>query len=196
MNNLIVQTPYFPSTSMGSKNTFFEPIDVYPAIINLSEDSLYLSLERYKPVEDVYSICLSNVQFMYPLIQKKNTPEKEYFAKTEIIIAISNFLNLSYNWDGYNSIPLCIDSANNSRIIIELLPNNLFKYFYDVYPNPHGTISLEWKNTNNEFYLEVGNTSVSFYLLEGENLLVSKDKMSFGIDSINEIRNTISRLNG
>ncbi len=59
------------------------------------------------------------------------------------------------NWDGYGGIPTEESCYKNVELFLNAADN--FPEA-DIYPNPNGTISIEWENQKGEVYLEIGNT--------------------------------------
>lgn len=98
-------------------------------------------------------------------VDKINFINNNYISKYSIIESILSFKSLNNNWDGYNSIPLEIKSASNAILLLDLIGDDLFCSVKDFYPNPNGTISFEWNNSEDEsVFLEVGNTTFSYYV--------------------------------
>lgn len=90
---------------------------------------------------------------------------KNKISKMEIIKKIVSFESLRQSWDGYDAIPVEVNSAANSINLINLLEENVVESIDDIYPNTHGTVSIEWSNTSNEkLSLEVGNETFSYYI--------------------------------
>lgn len=86
-------------------------------------------------------------------------------SKMDIVKKIVSFESLKQNWDGYEAIPLEVNSAANSINIINLLDEKIVERIDDIYPNTHGTISFDWTNSSNErLSIEVGNNTFSYYL--------------------------------
>ena len=76
-----------------------------------------------------------------------------------------SFKSLNESWDGFDSIPLEVESASNAIELIDLVGEKTFCSIDDYYPNPNGTISLEWENELDEkISVEVGNNSFSYYV--------------------------------
>ena len=87
---------------------------------------------------------------------------KDHFIRT-----ILSFKTLVNNWDGYGAIPLELDSASNSIKIITLASDFMVSKIEDLYPNPNGTVSILWKNRNDETVsVEIGNNSMSYYVMQ------------------------------
>jgi hypothetical protein len=85
-------------------------------------------------------------------------------TKQKLFKEICSFKSLNNNWDGYGAIPLEIESAANAIYLISSLSNYIFESIDKIFPNPHGTISIMWGNSNNETVsLEIGNNDMSYY---------------------------------
>lgn len=81
----------------------------------------------------------------------------------EIEKEILAFTSLENNWDGYGAIPACKECASNAISLIKLIRENTFCSITECYPNPNGTISLEWNKDNKEHvYVEVGRETMSY----------------------------------
>ena len=81
------------------------------------------------------------------------------------VLAIANYRS---DWDGYGAIrPLteclshALDFLSDEQLNVE--------YLTDIYPNPNGTISLEWEQGDNEIGLELGNREFSYYVQIGNH---------------------------
>ena len=94
--------------------------------------------------------------------------ESEHLSPTKL----AELHNLKDNWDGYNGL------ASDTIIIdkVEEFIKNLPQKYLDslsedgIFPNPHGTISVEWRKGYNVVSIEFGKTTSSFYsVLDGNN---------------------------
>lgn len=99
--------------------------------------------------------------------------------------------NINDNWDGYGgSKPLeeIIERTNNF-VTTKLTTIELDK-LTDIYPNPNGTISLEFeKKTSRKISLEIGINSVCWYFRMEENNVEFNDDMDINDDKlINDIK--------
>jgi hypothetical protein len=116
--------------------------------------------------------------------------------KENIIENIELFSNLENNWDGYGAIPVSLVSAKNAKELISILSDDLFENFYDGFPNNHGTISFEWKNKKEEeFFVEIGETKMSYFLTLHGQATIKKDLVEFSIANIKTIKSYIKKLN-
>ncbi|MCF0056707.1 hypothetical protein [Dyadobacter sp. CY356] len=85
--------------------------------------------------------------------------------RSQVIKEIVSFASLNHDWDGFGALPLEVESAANAISITNRLSNSALSGISALYPNPHGTISIDWENGSNEIIsLEVGNTSFSYYV--------------------------------
>lgn len=85
--------------------------------------------------------------------------------KAECIEEILSFKSLQESWDGYGALPLQVKSAANAITFLETyeLKSNFIKPT-DLFPNPTGTISLIWENSNEDrVSVEIGNQQISYY---------------------------------
>ena len=70
---------------------------------------------------------------------------------------IESFLELKNNWDGYGATPVINEVAQSAKQLIPLLTSYFIDRITDVFPNPHGTITIEWENRKKEkLSLEIG----------------------------------------
>lgn len=98
---------------------------------------------------------------------------------------LDELFDLPENWDGYNALPLSKEIFEKATNFITILNGDLIDRIHDIYPNPHGTITIEWVNRKNEkLSLEVGKSSYSFFI----KLLDSKPKFYNGQDIIMDIK--------
>jgi hypothetical protein len=104
-----------------------------------------------------------------PLFNYVNEIQEKVFlkkyTKRQLLKEICSFKALNNNWDGYDSLPLEVESAANAMDIIEMLGENIYSPIDKIFPNPNGTISIIWNNDIGETVsLEVGNKTFSYYV--------------------------------
>jgi hypothetical protein len=115
--------------------------------------------------------------------------------KKELIIKkIDEFLSLENNWDGYGAIPPSIEVANNAKELINYIPTSLFEYFDDGYPNTQGTICFEWKKDGDELFIEIGDKSCSYLLLQDGILLFKESNSPINKITFETIVNYIKQI--
>lgn len=105
------------------------------------------------------------------------------------VLSIAKYQN---DWDGYGAIrPLseclshALDIIGNAHISL----NNLS----DIYPNPNGTITIEWEQNSNEIGLELGNQEFSYYVHIGDNHSYN-NKKQYIEDEIAQLAEYVSYL--
>ena len=102
-------------------------------------------------VEDPEVTCLKCI----------NKFKKRELESKELIDGIKSFKELPDNLDGYGGIPV---SANICDKTIEVLTESYTPPIDDVFPNPNGTITVEWENGRGEMLqLEIGKSSYSYF---------------------------------
>jgi hypothetical protein len=92
------------------------------------------------------------------------SPSSPYHDGVEPIVArIVSFKYLEKDWDGYGAIP---PNAEVTALAISLIYRleDLIWQLKDYYPNPHGTITLEWHvDEDKELVIEIGSKKVSYF---------------------------------
>jgi len=97
---------------------------------------------------------------------------------------ISEIGNLKEDWDGYGGIEISNQIVNSTLHFVKKLKIKFLIYLSvdGIYPNPHGTISLEFKNTNKDkLIIEIGENYSNFLLKingkyqHGPNLIIDTD---------------------
>lgn len=85
--------------------------------------------------------------------------DKYDFVKKEI----DNLLDLKDNWDGNDAIPVFHRVGEIAKDLFKII--NYFEDITDIFPNPHGTITIEWSNKQKEkLFLEIGVNSYSYFV--------------------------------
>ena len=78
---------------------------------------------------------------------------------------ISNFTVLVQNWDGYNAIPVYPEIANKTISFLKKFDPLWLNNISDIFPNPAGTITIEWeKNSDESLILEIGKNNYSYFI--------------------------------
>jgi hypothetical protein len=107
---------------------------------------------------------------------------------------IDDFTLLKSNWDGYGGTPVLDTIAQIAKQFIPMLNDSFIDRITDIYPNPHGTITIEWKNSKNEkLSLEIGEKNYSYFvkyqtknptLENGENIISDFKKITTELDGL------------
>lgn len=87
--------------------------------------------------------------------------------REEAMAEVRTFANLQDDWDGYGAIRPLSECLNHALEIISN-ENISLNYLTDIYPNPNGTLTLEWEQDEKEIGLEVGSREFSYYAHFGE----------------------------
>jgi hypothetical protein len=129
------------------------------------------------------------------LIEVKKITNKEVYNKSTLIREILSFKSLKENWDGYSSLPLEVESAANAILLLDLLGIENSSLITEVYPNPTGTITFEWKNdSDEEIVVEIGNKNMSYYIQFSSKQGVYKNNVLINIEEADEISKYIKML--
>ena len=95
-----------------------------------------------------------------------------------IIDKIFHFTKLEENWDGYGAIPLCVEVYENAKVILTKINTTPS----DVYPNPHGTLGVEYENDDNFLRIEIGIKAMTY-----STPFISKDSVEINEETIAEL---------
>jgi hypothetical protein len=95
----------------------------------------------------------------------ENLSDISNFSKKDLIREIISFKALKQSWDGYNALPLEVESALNAIQLIEYIGEKSISRLEEIFPNPNGTVSFRWANEFGvNISLEVGNKTMSYYI--------------------------------
>ncbi|SRR5260221_7551033 len=102
--------------------------------------------------------------------------DKYAWARNEI----DKILALKQNWDGQGAVPVLSEVGETSVKLFNLPA--FIDGVSDIFPNPHGTITIEWTNARKEkLSLEIGVNNYSYFvkysdkkpkLVDGKNILI------------------------
>lgn len=110
--------------------------------------------EREFPTIDEIFSCLLNQEGSTTSV---NSTENQKSARL-----LNKYKNLPSNWDSYGALSIPDKVISNANYLLELMPETGIAP--DIYPNPNGTISLEWESRQVNAHLEVGETEYSLYI--------------------------------
>jgi len=115
-------------------------------------------------------------------------------TKEELNKEIESFKQLEDNWDNYGGIPPKNKTIKNTYKLLDLLDEEIIDLMYDVYPNPHGTISMDWENDNGELAsIEIGIKNMTYFVkFEGEKL-IGEDKVKIDNQSVKKFINELKK---
>lgn len=124
-----------------------------------------------------------------------NLIDKTYADKGMFIESILSYKSLENSWDGYGALPLGVKCAKNTLTLIDSFDSFILNKISDMYPNPNGTISIEWENKDSEIIsLEIGKDTFTYYV--NFNSLDTKfyNKQSFSFENIQQLKKYISAI--
>lgn len=104
---------------------------------------------------------------------------------------IYDFTNLEEDWDGYGGVPLLPEIAETANKLIAMLASDLVNRISDIYPNSHGTVTIEWQNWDQEkLSLEIGRNNYSYFV----KFTDQKTKLVHGEDILSDFKQFTSDL--
>jgi hypothetical protein len=99
---------------------------------------------------------------------------------------IDRLTNLQENWDGQGSLPVLQEVGEISKRLFMMI--NSLDGITDIFPNPHGTVTIEWTNNKKEkLALEIGANSYSYFvkysdkkpkLVDGKDILTDTQMLT------------------
>lgn len=130
-------------------------------------------------------LCKFFVYNTVAIDKKENEAEISYFKVTKMKIdelfdeevdiireqaqdEIRVYANFQDDWDGYGAVRPVSECLNHALEIIRN-KNIRLEHLSDIYPNPNGTLTLEWEQGDNEIGLEVGSHEFSYFAHFGEH---------------------------
>ena len=122
---------------------------------------------NFEEHEGVQKISLERTEQIIKEISKYSSKliEKSYFDKFQLVESILSFKSLENSWDGYNAVPTGVKCAANAIKVLDSLNRNSLEKISDIFPNPNGTITLEWENSYDEIVsLEIGKDTFSYFV--------------------------------
>lgn len=134
-------------------------------------------MERYLFFESGFASNKERLNIVNP--ENIKVPKDKFqFLKNEI----NSFVVIGENWDGYGALCVLDTIAHKTETLVGLLSSSLIDHVSDIFPNPHGTITIEWENRSGEkLSLEIGNSNYSYFikfnesnpkLINGEDIFV------------------------
>lgn len=194
-----IETEYSTSLINTNKTSLLTSMLVGATILSPTTESLAnpIEIERYSTdhieITNDYNKTV-NQSFANYIIEINNfsVPSK---SKSSIIKNILGFKSLENSWDGYGAVPLEIESASNTIDLIDLIGEKTFCSVKDYFPNPNGTISLEWENNQNEIVsVEIGNKTMSYFVELSSKNVEYYNKININDKEANQLTEFINSL--
>lgn len=150
-----------------------------------------------KNFEEIQSISLKCTEDVISKISKYSNELNRisHFNKFQFVEKVIAFRSLENSWDGYNALPTGIKCATNAIKIIDALDIRSLEKIGDIFPNPNGTITLEWENNLDEVIsLEVGKDTFTYFV--DFNSLETKfyNKQAVSFENIKILKEYISAI--
>ena len=124
-------------------------------ITQSSENQITISRHYIQEVENDIIKYVNNI----------STISRKTITKQILIKKILSFKTLNESWDGFGSLPLEVESTYNTLQLIDLIGEHIFCTVNEFYPNPNGTITFEWTNSENEIVsVDIGNKTFSYFV--------------------------------
>jgi hypothetical protein len=106
--------------------------------------------------------------------------------------------NLEDNWDGYGAIRPSLIAYNRVEIFLKNCPNSFIEPLGqdNIYPNPNGTISIEWENSlGGVASLEIGDENATFFAKSKDGEIYIDNNVYINDGGVNpEVLETISKI--
>jgi hypothetical protein len=86
-------------------------------------------------------------------------------VKSSLSRTIEEIRSLEYNWDGYEAIAPLPFIINKTEVFLRALPTYITDMLHEnsIYPNPNGTITVEWEKNNNLVSVELGLNTANYF---------------------------------
>jgi len=146
------------------------PIDVWKLHWNKkiydSEQTAKEAIVQMTKLASFYEGDSFRVIPLFTNVEEMNQPE----TLLDVLANTLQFTKLKENWDGYRGVPMLEDVYKNARKLLSKIKTIPSDYF----PNPHGTLSLEFNLPDNFIAIEVGKETFSYYT-QGKNFSKRKE---------------------
>lgn len=188
----------FYETKVNNSNRFLLTTMLIGATLvmpntNFASENLITNTDNYISVSQNYDKNISSKFEGY--IDAVSVIDLPKISKQTIIKDILSYKTLVNSWDGYGALPLETLSAINTINLIDLIGEKTFGKITNYYPNPNGTISLEWENNSNEILsIEVGNNSLSYFVELSSQKVSFHNNISINAKEIKKISKIIEVL--
>jgi hypothetical protein len=132
--------------------------------------------------------------------------EWSFYNPLELILQkLDEFEQLKDDWDGYGASSMDSEVLSNTRNFIKCMNDFVIDNVSDLYPNAHGTISIEWLNSEGQkLCLEIGRSNYSYFidylnnepkLINGEDIFSNTQSLASEIEKLVGQKKTAFFLN-
>lgn len=112
------------------------------------------------------------------------------FFKSKIL----EFTSLPNDWDGYGAVPLLKEIGVTATTFVTMLSSSYIDYISDIFPNPNGTLTIDWENQHGEkLSLEIGLKNYSFFVkylnkqpnfVNGEDIIMDRESVTEALSEL------------
>lgn len=97
---------------------------------------------------------------------------------------LAQIKNLGANWDNYDAIIPSYSAIKNVESFLKKLPGTYLNILDEeyIYPNPNGTISIEWRRNDDVISIEFGEQTANFF-----SIIKSKISFEESISNIDDV---------
>lgn len=110
-------------------------------------------------------------------------------TKFEVLDDITMFSTIGINWDGFGGYAPSEKCVINTLKIIGTLDNNLTNKVTNYFPNPHGTISVEFKDYL--LMMEVGDSTFTWFT---DKLIHKHDQVEITEENLKELIRVLNTI--
>lgn len=115
-------------------------------------------------------------------------------TKEAINKQLDEMSGLRNNWDGFGSIPPFPEIVTVAKQLVNSFTEQEIAKMSDLFPNPHGTITFDWENENDEkLSLEIGVVTYSYYLIKRKRKPKFVDN-TYLLSSLEQIKADIGQI--
>lgn len=101
----------------------------------------------------------------------------------EVVKKLEGYRNLENDWDGYGALRPFEEVVNNAIDVVRKVP---CEHIDDTYPNPNGTVSIDWELGKHRISAEFGIEDFAFYsILNGK--VSYHNNVSYGSNGISHL---------
>ena len=111
--------------------------------------------------------------------------------KIKLIEDIISFLEIEDNWDGYGGVAPKIDVVSKTLFLLAYIDKDKIT---DYFPNPHGTISIEFKAEGKILSLEIGNDFFAYYINSATTETIFLNNQEYSAKDIELLNKNIQKL--
>jgi hypothetical protein len=95
-----------------------------------------------------------------------------YFIQLNFGERLATIKKLELDWDGYGAVPPSDNIVSKVLSFLNILPKSFAEYLDTeyIYPNPNGTITIEWRHQKNVVSIEFGEKTANFYSIINQEI--------------------------